>query len=108
MAFGEQGEYFPLDGSELREVVLAKLDELVATLGRDLRFTIATTYPLARVTVTIHIECDQPDQTFTLTAVHDEARGMPPDLAREQLGLAVPRKQAIQTPTGTVMVDRLT
>ena len=108
MGFGEQTEYFPLDGSEVREVILSLMDKLVVQIQRDLRLTISTTYPLCAATVTVKVACDQPDQTFVIEQAVDEARGFPPDLLREQLGLAVPRKQAIQTPTGTVMVDRLT
>ena len=104
---GGGSEYFPLDGGEVREVILSLMDKVVEQVGRDLRLTISTTYPLLAVTVTVKVERDQQDQTFVIEQRLDEARGFPPDLVREQLGIAVPRKQAIQTPTGAVMVDRL-
>jgi hypothetical protein len=104
---GGGSEYFPLDGGEVREVILSLMDKVVEQVGRDLRLTISTTYPLLAVTVTVKVERDQQDQTFVIEQRLDEARGFPPDLVREQLGIAVPRKQAVNTPTGPVMVDRL-
>ena len=108
VGIGGEGEYFPLDGSEAREVILSLMDQMVEQIQKDLRLTLATTYPLLSVSVTVKVACDQPDQTFFIEQTLDEARGHPPDLVRESLGLSVPRKQAVQTPTGSVMVDRLT
>ena len=38
-------EYFPIDGSEAREMALQLMDQLAERLKNDLRFTLATCYP---------------------------------------------------------------
>lgn len=136
--FGDPAEaqYFPLDGSELRELVYSLMDQIHARLQDDLRFTLAVTYPRVSARVEVIIEGWPVDQGFTIPAVmppHDKtpveiARERadeivfvvraarvemtqdgesvtPPNAVRQELGLTVPRKQAIQTPTGRQLVD---
>lgn len=136
--FGHAGEaqYFPLDGTELRELVLSQFDQLAERLQNDLRFHIAITYPRVRVRVVVEVEAYAQENGFTVERIkeHDktplevardhadqvafvliaERREVaddgsaenPPDRVREELGLARPHKQQIDTPGGRMFVDR--
>lgn len=136
--FGDAGEaqYFPLDGSELRELIYALMDQLHARLQDDLRFTMAICYPRVSARVVIEVEAHVADQSFDIPKVmvpyaktpievarahgdqvvfalvaervEMEADGTsitPPNQTRLDLGLTIPRKQAIETPTGRQLVD---
>lgn len=129
-------QYFPLDGSELRALVRALLDNLDRRLDDDLRFSIAASYPRVNARVVIEVECLAFDQSFQIPAVmvpHDktpmkvareygdqvvfalvadrsesDAAGnsiTPPNATRLEIGLPIPRKQAVQTPGGRQIVD---
>ena len=68
--FGDAGEaeYFPLDGSELRELIYALMGNLHARLQDDLRFSFAITYP--RCTARVIIEVDAfAQETMTVEKV---------------------------------------
>ena len=67
--FGEpsEGQYFPLDGAELRAVVEHLLAELHTRIQDDLRFSIALTYPRVRVHVDIVVEAYATDGGFTVS-----------------------------------------
>ena len=99
--------YFPLDGTEVRELILSLFDELATSLQRDLRFTMAVTYPLCHVAVDLMVMTDQPDRTFVIHWESNEASGRPPDLVRQQLGLELPQKQMVPSPGGSLIVDRI-
>lgn len=136
--FGDvhDAQYFPLDGTELRELITALMDQLHARLQDDLRFTIAICYPRVRARVEIIVEGFVEDQGFTIPRVaipHEKtplaiareygdeitfalvaervemtAEGdsvSPPNATRLELGLPVPRKQTVDTPTGRMLVD---
>lgn len=136
--FGDaaQAQYFPLDGTELRELVLAMFDKLVADLQNDLRFSIAAVYPRVAVQLELKVEGFVEDIGFGITRVlpphrktpveiarerADEgvfivsvtraemnAEGesiAPPNALREELGLPVPHKRAIDVPGGRMIVD---
>lgn len=64
--FGEpsEGQYFPLDGSELKAVVENLLAELHTRIQDDLRFSLALTYPRIRVHVDICVEAYAADGGF--------------------------------------------
>lgn len=64
--FGEpsEGQYFPLDGAELKAVVENLLAELHTRIQDDLRFSIALTYPRIRVHVDIVVEAYAADGGF--------------------------------------------
>jgi hypothetical protein len=51
-----EGQYNPLDGTELRELVLSMFDELVKSTENDLRFSMGLTYPRVQARVVIEIE----------------------------------------------------
>lgn len=143
--FGDAGDaqYFPLDGSELRELVRGLMSVIDEQLTHDLRFSMAITYPRVTARVIVEVEAyaaggdgGQYDPGFVIQRVivpHDKtpiaiARARadqvcfvimanrvemnaagesisPPNQLRQELGLAVPRKQAVSTPTGRVIVD---
>lgn len=132
-------QYFPLDGSELREVVLGLMDKLAAQLTNDLRFTPALCYPRVSARVTVHIDCYAREMSFEIPKAAEShktpidvalAHGAEPDsmqleatvgefdpttgetdkstnAMRRELGLQVPMKQRVRTPTGFSTVDRL-
>ena len=135
--FGDVGEaqYFPLDGSELREVVYGLLEQIHARLKDDLRFTMAATYPRVSAKVVVEIQgygiadpilipAVAPPHTttplavaqeraddicFVVQAIHREMTEdgesvTPPDQARLNRKLPVPRKQSVPTPSGGRMV----
>jgi hypothetical protein len=66
--FGEpsEGQYFPLDGAELRAIVEGLLAELHARIQDDLRFSLALTYPRVRVHVDVVVEAYAADGGFTV------------------------------------------
>lgn len=130
-------QYFPLDGSELREVVLGLMDKLAAQLTNDLRFSPALCYPRVRARVIVSIDCYAKEMSFELPKAADHlktplavaiAQGAEPgemeieagvgeyaedggtetstNKMRRDLGLEVPMKQRIQTPTGFATIDR--
>lgn len=143
--FGDAGDaqYYPLDGSELRELVRGLMSVIDAQIENDLRFSMAITYPRVAAKVSIEVTAyaaggdgGQYDPSFTIDKVmppHDKtpldvARSRadqvcfvviadrvemradgtsvsPPNQIRQELGLTVPRKQAIQTPQGRLLVD---
>ena len=75
--FGEpsEGQYFPLDGAELKAVVENLLAELHTRIQDDLRFSIALTYPRIRVHVDIVVEAYAADGGFKVqkfAAPHDK------------------------------------
>lgn len=139
--FGEalDAQYFPLDGTELRELVLSKMDLIADRLRNDLRFSIAACYPRATVRVKIEVEAYGLDvplliqqeivhaktpievalakgaerRDFTVTeevgemtadGQHDKA----PNEIRQELSLPIPRKQAVESGAGRLIVDVLT
>lgn len=132
---GEQ-QYFPLDGSELRELVRGLLDEINARLANDLRFHLAITYPRVRVRAVVEVEAYAKDQDFTIERIAVQERMPlevarqygdqivfavvagrqeftaegaaqdPPNRIREELGLPIPAKQQVETPGGKMFVDR--
>lgn len=136
--FGDvtDAQYFPLDGTELREMIYALMDQIHARLQDDLRFTMAICYPRVRARVEVIVEAFVADQGFTIPRVavpHDKtplaiARAYgdeitfaviaervemtdtgesvsAPNATRLELGLPIPRKQAVDTPTGRMLVD---
>jgi len=142
--FGDAGDaqYFPLDGSEVRELTRGLMSVIDAQLENDLRFSMAICYPRVSVRVIVEVTAyaaggdgGQYDPSFAITKVvaHEKtpiavARERadevvfvlvadriemtpagesiaPPNLIRQELGLVVPRKQAIQTPHGRLIVD---
>lgn len=136
--FGDvtDAQYFPLDGTELRELINALMDQVHQRMQDDLRFTIAICYPRVRARVEVIVEAFVEDQGFTIPRVmvpHDKtplavARQYgdeivftviaqreemtdsgesvaAPNATRLELGLPVPRKQAVDTPTGRMLVD---
>jgi len=130
-----EAQYFALDGIETRRVVESLLAELQKRIVDDLRFSIAATYPRVNIRVAIEVSCFGNDSSFQIVkhftkektpidvarrhadeccfviqAEHvemteDGESVTPPDKARVALGMAVPRKQAVQTPAGRMIVD---
>lgn len=82
--FGEaaNAQYFPLDGNELRELVLSLLDALVATLQHDLRFSIAAVYPRVAVTAEIRVNGFIADADFAITKIAPPHTKTPIEVAR--------------------------
>jgi len=143
--FGDAGDaqYFPLDGSELRELVRGLMSVIDRQLDDDLRFSMAVTYPRVAAKVVIEIQAyaagdvgGKYDPSFEIVRVMvphektpiavareradeivfcviadrtemtpDGTSMSPPNAIRAELGLLIPRKQAIQTPQGRLIVD---
>ena len=135
--FGHAGEsqYFPLDGSELRELVRSLMDKINERIQDDLRFHIAITYPRVRARVVVEIEAYAQDSGFEIEKISewtktpleyarviadkvafvviegrqemadDGSAENPPNRVRDELGLPTPHKQQIQTPGGRIFVD---
>ncbi len=51
-----EAQYFPLDGSEVRELARLLMDKLNERLENDMRFMVATTYPRVTVTLTLAVQ----------------------------------------------------
>ncbi len=130
-----EAQYFALDGIELRRVIDSLLTELQRRIADDLRFSMAATYPRVNARVAIEVSCYGNDSSFQIVnhyvkektpieiarrhaeeccfviqAEHVEMTESgesvtPPDKIRLELGLPVPRKQAVQTPGGRMIVD---
>lgn len=128
-------QYFPLDGFELKTLVEGLMSQIHARLQDDLRFSVACVYPRVTARVVVEIQGFTVDQSFQIPkiAAHDKtpsaiARARsdeivfclvserqemtedgqsvtPPNQTRIDLGLPVPRKQAIETPGGRQLVD---
>ncbi len=83
--FGDAGEaqYYPLDGTELRELVLAQMDRLVDRLRDDLRFSIAVTYPRVVARVVIEVDAFVSDASFQVPVAPVVANKTPIEIARE-------------------------
>lgn len=81
--FGEptEGQYFPLDGAELRVIVERLLADLHTRIQDDLRFSIALTYPRVRVHVDIIVEAYAADGGFRVTKVAAPHEQTPIDVA---------------------------
>jgi hypothetical protein len=84
--FGDAGEaqYYPLDGTELRELVLAQMDRLVDRLRDDLRFSIAVTYPRVTARVVIEVDAFVSDASFQVPVAPVVANKTPIEIARER------------------------
>lgn len=85
-----EAQYFPLDGSELKELVLSLFDVLSKQIQNDLRFSMALTYPRVRARVRIEIEgaAEDKDGGFTIEKVRAPKPGAPGgtalDIARQR------------------------
>lgn len=79
--FSDVGEaqYFPLTGDELKELVLALMDDLAARIPNDLRFSMALTYPRVRAIVKVEIEghAEDGDAGFVIEKVFAPKDGAP-------------------------------
>jgi len=80
---GGEAQYFPLDGTELRALVLTMLHEVALRIENDLRFSIAVTYPRVRATISIEIEGHAEDNNAgfmieKVVAPKDGAKGSTP------------------------------
>lgn len=128
-------QYFPIDGAELKELVLAQFDALAARIQNDLRFHLAVTYPRIRCRVAVEVEAyaqefgpaievikevgktplevakRYADQVaFVLVEqrqefAEDGASEHPPNFIREELKLPIPHKRQIEVPGGRMFVD---
>lgn len=77
-------QYFPLQGDELRELVLALFDDMADRIKNDLRFSMALTYPRVRAIVEIRIEGHAEDNNAgfeirKILAPKDGEKGGTPD-----------------------------
>lgn len=79
---GADAQYFPLDGTELRGVVLTCMDEIAKRLDDDLRFSIACTYPRAHVKVVVEIDAYGMEKTMEIPKVMPPHVGTPLEVAR--------------------------
>lgn len=81
-------QYYPLDGSELRELVRGQMSVIDAQMENDMRFSMALTYPRVRTRVTVEVIAwieDDPkfDQSFTIEKVRAVEK-TPVEVARQR------------------------
>lgn len=106
--FGEQeGEYYPIDGRELKSIVEHLLGEVFDQIQNDMRFGLARTFPNIDVHLTLEVNCVEQDKPLVIEKRRREFndRGeseLPPDAMRQEIGLARPRKQRMPGPAGQV------
>jgi hypothetical protein len=67
-------QYFPLDGSELRALVIGILEYLKDQMLNDLRFSVALCYPRVTARVVIHIEGYAHEMNFDLTRAAEHTK----------------------------------
>jgi hypothetical protein len=135
--FGQlsEAQYFPLDGAELKQLVLSLMDDMAKRVEADLRFSIAITYPRVTARVKIEVEGWAEDAGFVIEKVttHDKTPVAvaaerseavcfvvsefrrefdeagepenPPDRIRDELHLQKPRKQFVQAGAHRMIVD---
>lgn len=90
--FGDSGEaqYYPLNGEELRQLVLALCDTVVAEIANDLRFSMGLVYPRAKVRIRVEVEGHAEDNNagFVIEKVRVPKEGQPGstplDVARQR------------------------
>ena len=134
--FGDPATFYvPLDGREVRDLVLLKMDDLIKAMENDLRFSLHLTYPRAKVTVTVTVEGHADPQhdirlektieagkmpvevargladevVFVLVAGHveDGESVTAPNAVRQQIGAEIPAKQRMQVGASAQIVDVL-
>jgi len=78
-------QYFPLTGEELRELVCALADTLIAQVRNDLRFSLALTYPRVRAVLRLEVEgaAEDKDGGFVIEKVFAPKAGTPGGTALE-------------------------
>jgi hypothetical protein len=72
-----EAQYFPLDGSELRELVRMLLDKLNERIQNDMRFHPAITYPRVKATLQLVIEgfrAEEQGFEIQYVAAHDKTK----------------------------------
>lgn len=69
-----EAQYFPMDGSELRELALKLMADLANRIDNDLRFHPAIVYPRVRMVVSIAVDGYASDANFTVerTVIHEK------------------------------------
>lgn len=87
---GGSDQYNPLNGEELRQIGEMLIEQVRAQMANDLRFSMALTYPKARIRASIEIECDLEDAATSvmIEKVHvpkgGEKGGTPMEIARQR------------------------
>lgn len=84
--FGDAGaaQYYPLDGSELLQVVWVLMDEVAKRIVNDLRFSVAATYPRVSAKVQVVIEGFTLDEPINIERV-DASGSKTPQVIAEKL-----------------------
>lgn len=103
--FGDvgEGQYFPLDGSELRELANGLLSQIHERLKDDLRFTMAVTYPRAKVRVELTVEAYGMANPMIIPAVAKPHDKTPIEIARQrsdEIVFVVAAERAEMSPDG--------
>lgn len=113
-----QPQYFALDGSELRALILTLWKDIETRMAADLRFMMACTYPRVMARITVEVCGATPDAAindvaftldtrvieFVTQAIDDQET--PADALRDIAGLDKPFKHLVQTTTGQIIVDK--
>ena len=115
---GGEAAYFALAGDELATVVRELMVKVSEAMDRDLRFSLAVTYPQVRVRVTVTVDGAesgaqvndirfdlQEARLFTLEEQAQDDQETPADYHRDQVGLTRPQKHAVQSGAGRLVVD---
>lgn len=75
-------QYTPLDGTEVRELVLGLFDQIVTQIATDLRFQRALTYPRLECRVTVDVMTFPPESAVRITKILPDPPGqLPRDVA---------------------------
>lgn len=112
------GQYFALDGNELRVLIESLMADLKKQMTVDLRFSIALTYPQVRARVLIQIDgADQAAgindvkfdliaaKVFEADAVALDDQSTPADALRGAAGLKKPHKHLVKSGIGHQFAD---
>ena len=65
----DEGQYYPLNGDELKALVNGLLDTLHARMENDLRFSLALCYPRVSATLRLEVTGEVQDQAFQIQTV---------------------------------------
>ncbi len=68
-------EYIPLDGSEVRQLVLGLMDQIAKQMETDLRFVRALTYPRLDCRVTVDVGTFPPESAVRITKILPDPKG---------------------------------
>jgi len=119
---GSGSEYFALDGSELKAIVLALAARLQQALDGDLRFGLSVVYPQVKVSLSLTVDGRSPEgrdldlpgnekidlnwsRILALRAEVEDNEDSPAGKIRDDFQIRGPQKQVIRAGAARLLVD---